>query len=222
MFMVQAPGLPRYYQAAAAAFGGQASAGTSLPYLPCLVPLVMPCTLDRCVLCARKVRMDACRLLQVPAGHPMANTPEPGNATTMKGHPPSAVPRPVLQTRHSLCLPITSSASENSGAELGDRQYSMRPSYTSNNHQSIPSHCNTGWTIQAHLGYRRQCCEDSKAAAEPISKQEDLGEDEHDSDDQADRRQGGSRPRKPHLQVCQQTCPVQHPGQSIFSLIAKS
>ena len=97
----------------------------------------------------------------------------------------------------------------------------MRPSYTSNNLQSIPSHCNTGWTIQAHLGYRRQCCEDSVAAAEPISKQEDLGEDEHDSDDQADRRQGGSRPRKPHLQVCQWTWPVQHPGQSIFSLVPR-
>lgn len=149
----------------------------------------------------------------------MTSTQEAGNATPMKTHPPSAVPRPVLQTQHSFCLPIASSASENSGAELGDRQYSMHPSYTSNNHQSIPSHCNSGWTIQAHLGYRRQCCEDSVAAAEPICKEEDLGEDEHDSDDMhADRRQGGGRPRKAHLQVCQRTPPVQSPGQRISHL----
>ena len=147
----------------------------------------------------------------------MTSTQEAGNATTIRAHPSNAVPRSVLQTRQSLCLPITSSASENSGAELGDRQHSMRPSYISNNQQSIPSHCNTGWTIQAHLGYRRQSCEDSVAAAEPMCKEEDLGEDDHDSDDQlADRRQGGSRPRKPHLQVCQQTRPVQHPCQSFL------
>ena len=149
----------------------------------------------------------------------MTSTQEGGNATPMKTHTPSAVPRPVLQTQHSFCLPIASSASESSGAELGDRQYSMRPSYTSNNHQSIPSHCNSGWTIQAHLGYRRQCCEDSVAAAEPICKEEDLGEDEHDSDDpHADRRQGGSRPRKPHLQVCQGMRRVQYSSQSISHL----
>ena len=133
----------------------------------------------------------------------MSNTPQDRNATT-KTHPITPGARSAQQTRQSLCLPITSSASENSGAELGDRQYSMRPSYTSNNHHSAPSCHNSEWTTQANLGYRRQCCEDSIAACEPVTKQEDMCEDEHDSDDQQpDRRQGGSRPRKPHLQVCQ-------------------
>lgn len=133
----------------------------------------------------------------------MSSTPQAQNAIT-KATPQSPASRSALQTRQSFCLPITSSASENSGAEHGDRQYSMRmrPSFASNAHQGAPSHCNSGWTIQAHLGYRGQCCEENAAASERISQPADMGEDDHDSDDQhADRRQGGSRPRKPHLQV---------------------
>lgn len=127
-----------------------------------------------------------------------------------------AASRAALQTRQSFCMPVTSSASDNSGPEHGDRQHSMRPGYPGSSHQSMPSHCNSGWSIQAHLGYTQQSCETNTAAGEPDSRAEDMCEDDHDSDDQqADRRQGGNRPRKPHLQVRQalkpclgDACPV--------------